>query len=371
MGGIQRFLKREDGQAVVEAAITMPIFLFLLCGIIELSYMFIVQAMVDYAAYCAARTGIVRNGDPDMMKWAAAGALAPVTQTSFPVPFVTLRASADDPAGVALLHLTHWGSMMIARAQFEDKLPSKLKYGSKKEYLADVGFLGGMSQLFLEKGAALSALGGISAKNVTPRMDANGKGIQKPVFTINDLRVLDPDDFNRTPGSNNVQGTSAGHTYMSLREYWSGGAGTNGMKEPHSYLLAREPRANEYGTDTAAAPGTPYEWDQFLGDGIRLTNPSADVQKKLRLRVEIIHSHKLLFKFLVPMVNILPMPKSSYYKYWSTGIDPGVRSKMSNDERFRNLAGRVILRGEWTMRMQSNYMKPPLPTRKKKGRQPQ
>lgn len=368
MDGIKRFWKREDGQAVVEAAITMPIFLFLLCGIIEMSYMFIVQAMVDYAAYCAARTGIVRNGDPDMMKWAAAGALAPITQTSFPIPGLTLRADADN---LALLHITHWGSMMVARAQFEDQLPLKLKYGSKKEYLADVGFLGGMSQLLLERGAALSALGGFSASNVVGRMDATSKGIDKPVYTINDIRILDPDDFNRSPGSNEVQGTSGGHTYMSLREYWSGGAGTNGMKEPKTYLLAREPRANEYGMDPATAPGTPYEWNQFLGDGIRLTNASDNVQKKLRLRVEIIHSHKLLFKFLVPMVSILPMPKPNYYKFWSTGVDPGVRSKMSNDERFRNLSGRVIIRGEWTMRMQSNYMKPPIPSRAKKGRQPQ
>ncbi|MEK7867127.1 MAG: TadE/TadG family type IV pilus assembly protein [Planctomycetota bacterium] len=361
--------KCEDGQAVVEAAITLPIFLFLLCGIFELSYMFVVQAMVDYSAYCAARSGIVRNGDTDMMKWAAAQALAPVTQTAIPLPGpLTLRYEYTGAASLVAAHAVHWGASMVARAQFEIELPRQPKYGSKKEYLVEVATLGGMSFSFdsprTVAGLAIGATGG----NIKTRSKPGGGGIDKPVFTINDMRILDPDDFNRSPQDpNKVQGTSQGHTYMSLKQFWGGG--NNGLKENRRYLLAREPRANEFGED---ASGAPFEWSQFLGrdDGLRLTSSNAAVAKKMRLRVEVIHSHRLLFKFLVPAVSMLPMPQPSYWAYWSTGSDPGVRSRMTNDDRYRNAVGRVLIRGEWTMRMQSNFIET-IPTRSNRGRNAQ
>lgn len=347
--------KNEDGQAIVEAAITLPIFLFLLCGIFELSYMFVVQAMVDYAAYCAARCGIVRNGDEDMMKWAAAQALAPVTQTAYPLPSpLTLRYEYTGGSSMPAAHAVHWGSTLVARAQFEVALPSGLRYGSKAEYLLEAATAGGTSRI--NAFAAIGATGG----NITTRNRATG-GPNRPVFTINDLRILDPDDFNRNPqNANQVQGTSAGHTYMSLRRFWNGQ--NNWLRESRSYLLAREPRANELGKVA--------QWNRFLGEGLRLTSTNPTVVKKMRLRVEVIHSHRLMFKFLIPAVGLLPMPQPSYWAYWSTGIDPGVRNRMTNDDLYRNSVGRVLLRGEWTMRMQSNFMENP-PSRNRLGRNPQ
>ncbi|GEM_PF-4505333 len=360
MGANRNVWKNEEGQAIVEAAITLPMFLFLLCGIFELSYMFVVQAMVDYSAYCAARCGIVRNGDKEMMKWAAAQALAPVTQTAIPLPApLSLRYEYTGGGSMATAHVVHWGSSMVARAQFEVALPSRLRYGSKMEYLVEAATAGGESRI-----NAFFALGGTGG-NVATR-SAPGGGPNKPVFTINDIRVLDPDDFNRSPqNANQVQGTSQGHTYMSIRQFWAGQ--NNGLRENRRYLLAREPRANEFGE---SAPNAPYEWNQFLGDGLRLTSATANVVKKMRLRVEVIHSHRLMFRFLVPVVSFLPLPQPSYWAYWSTGVDPGVRSKMTNDDLYRNAVGRVLLRGEWTMRMQSHYMENP-PTRNRRGRNPQ
>ena len=69
--------EREDGQAVVEAALVLPAFIFLLLLTIQLSQLQRARILADYAAFAAARTGIVFNGDPDKMKDAATLAILP------------------------------------------------------------------------------------------------------------------------------------------------------------------------------------------------------------------------------------------------------------------------------------------------------
>lgn len=54
---------REEGQAVVEAAIVLPALIFLLLLTIQLTQLQQARIMVEYAAFSAARTGIVLNGD--------------------------------------------------------------------------------------------------------------------------------------------------------------------------------------------------------------------------------------------------------------------------------------------------------------------
>jgi hypothetical protein len=54
---------REEGQAVVEAAILLPAMIFLMLLTIQLTMLQQARLMADYAAYCAARTGIVQNGN--------------------------------------------------------------------------------------------------------------------------------------------------------------------------------------------------------------------------------------------------------------------------------------------------------------------
>jgi hypothetical protein len=55
--------RREEGQAVVEAAIVLPAMIFLILVTIQLTGLQQARIMVEYAAWAAARTGIVQNGD--------------------------------------------------------------------------------------------------------------------------------------------------------------------------------------------------------------------------------------------------------------------------------------------------------------------
>lgn len=53
----------EQGQALVEAAFVLPALVFLLLLTIQLTQLQQARLMVEYAAFAAARTGIVKNGD--------------------------------------------------------------------------------------------------------------------------------------------------------------------------------------------------------------------------------------------------------------------------------------------------------------------
>ncbi|WP_257462441.1 TadE/TadG family type IV pilus assembly protein [Archangium lipolyticum] len=68
---------RESGQAAVESALVLPLMVFLGLGIIQLTMMQHAKLMTEYAAYCAARTGIVWNGNNERMHDAAILALLP------------------------------------------------------------------------------------------------------------------------------------------------------------------------------------------------------------------------------------------------------------------------------------------------------
>src|SRR5437867_11646542 len=53
----------EEGQAIVEAAIILPAMVFLLLLTIQLTQLQQARIMCEYAAFAAARTGIVMNGN--------------------------------------------------------------------------------------------------------------------------------------------------------------------------------------------------------------------------------------------------------------------------------------------------------------------
>jgi Flp pilus assembly protein TadG len=57
---IKRF-KKEDGQAIVELAITLPILIMILCAIIDFGWLFMNQNSIDYAAREGARYAIVHS----------------------------------------------------------------------------------------------------------------------------------------------------------------------------------------------------------------------------------------------------------------------------------------------------------------------
>ncbi|WP_163998330.1 TadE/TadG family type IV pilus assembly protein [Pyxidicoccus caerfyrddinensis] len=77
-GGRARGASRaQSGQAAVEAAMIMPLTVFMTLGIIQLTMMQHAKLMTEYAAYQAARAGIVWNGNNERMHDAAIVALLP------------------------------------------------------------------------------------------------------------------------------------------------------------------------------------------------------------------------------------------------------------------------------------------------------
>lgn len=74
----QRAQWDEHGATAAETAITIMVFLTIVLGIIQLTLAIHAKLLVNYAAYCAARAGIVHNGDEERMKQAAAVALTPL-----------------------------------------------------------------------------------------------------------------------------------------------------------------------------------------------------------------------------------------------------------------------------------------------------
>ncbi|MBJ6764007.1 pilus assembly protein [Myxococcaceae bacterium JPH2] len=67
----------ESGQVAVESALVMPLMVFLALGIIQLTMIQHAKLMTEYAAYQAARAGIVWNGNNERMHDAAIVALLP------------------------------------------------------------------------------------------------------------------------------------------------------------------------------------------------------------------------------------------------------------------------------------------------------
>ena len=75
----QRRIRRasESGQALVEAALVLPAMVFLVLMILQLTMVQHARIMTDYAAFCAARAGIVFNPNAQAMQEAATVALLP------------------------------------------------------------------------------------------------------------------------------------------------------------------------------------------------------------------------------------------------------------------------------------------------------
>lgn len=85
---------RESGQAVVETAIVMPLFVFVLLGLFQLSLMHQARLMTKYAAYKAARAGSLSNAKHSRMEMAALAVLLPMVSHQRTVVSGSQRAEA-------------------------------------------------------------------------------------------------------------------------------------------------------------------------------------------------------------------------------------------------------------------------------------
>jgi len=71
-------VSRNSGQALIETALVMPLFVFIILGTLQLSLMHQAHAMTKYAAYKAVRTGSIRSAKTDAMERAAVAVLLPM-----------------------------------------------------------------------------------------------------------------------------------------------------------------------------------------------------------------------------------------------------------------------------------------------------
>lgn len=84
-----------SGQAFVEAALTLPLWIALFLCTLQLALLAQARLLTEYAAYQAARAGIVWGGDPEKMQDAAAFVLAPTAcPTRHPAGAMLCRAAA-------------------------------------------------------------------------------------------------------------------------------------------------------------------------------------------------------------------------------------------------------------------------------------
>ena len=119
MKAITNNLRRDEtGAALTETAITIMVFLMIILGIIQVTLVINAKLMVNYAAYHAARAGIVHNGRQEEMDKAAAAALAP------------LFSGAPNYASLALGYGQARGAVAIGLVQVEILSPSAARFSS-------------------------------------------------------------------------------------------------------------------------------------------------------------------------------------------------------------------------------------------------
>jgi hypothetical protein len=81
--GLRR--SRESGQAAVESALTIPLFMFVLLGTLQLALMHQARLLTKYAAYKAVRVGAMTSANMKRMERAALAVLLPTIKANHAV----------------------------------------------------------------------------------------------------------------------------------------------------------------------------------------------------------------------------------------------------------------------------------------------
>ncbi len=76
---------RRRGQAMIETVIVMPLFLFILLGLIQLALLHQARLLTKYAAYKAVRAGALNRADPEVMHNAAIAVMLPLLTQQNPI----------------------------------------------------------------------------------------------------------------------------------------------------------------------------------------------------------------------------------------------------------------------------------------------
>lgn len=112
-----RFIVDASGQSLVEAAIAFPILLLAILGIMQMALLHNAEAMVRYAAFCAARTAIVfGHATPKgkkLMEQAAAVACSPISDLSPISRLKTQVSSVKEIEGGIEVEVTHYYRLML------------------------------------------------------------------------------------------------------------------------------------------------------------------------------------------------------------------------------------------------------------------
>jgi TadE-like protein len=104
----------ESGQAAVEAAITLPLMIFVVLGTLQLFMMLHGRIMAEYAAYRATRAGSVNQGNCESMTHAAIGAVLPSFARTDDA--VRLGLAFGQHSGNAYTPGDVWGQGPVARS---------------------------------------------------------------------------------------------------------------------------------------------------------------------------------------------------------------------------------------------------------------
>jgi Flp pilus assembly protein TadG len=109
--GVKRAVSRESGQAVVETAIVLPLFTFILLGILQIMLMHQARLMTRYAAYKAARAGSIGSANHKRMTNAALSVL---------IPLISKGNNGATHATGNVFHVTDGSSVVQAFQQVRD-----------------------------------------------------------------------------------------------------------------------------------------------------------------------------------------------------------------------------------------------------------
>jgi len=110
-----RFKDSQTGAAALETALVLPVLIALLLGVVQLTLLAHAKLMTEYAAFCAARAGIVWSGSNERMRNAALLALLPT------------QGRTDDlqNLGESLLH-QEWTDRNFRRLPWGGEVPSEV-----------------------------------------------------------------------------------------------------------------------------------------------------------------------------------------------------------------------------------------------------